>query len=62
MSRVQVGTERPRTTTSKEGKGERKESLACETATYQYWFAELKNRKDTEYSKSYQSHIEKGKE
>lgn len=41
ICRIQVGTERPRTTASEERKGGRK------TATQQYWFGELKNREDT---------------
>lgn len=56
ICRIQVGTERPRTTAREEGKGGRK------TASYQYWFGELKNREDTlNTPKNYQSHMEKEK-
>lgn len=54
---VQVGTETPRTTASEEGKedrkDDRKDNLAQETAIYQYWSGELRNRKDTKNSMNY---------
>lgn len=56
-----MGTETPRTTASEEGKEERTDNIAQETAIHQYWSGELRNRKDTKNSKNYQSHMEKEK-